>query len=263
VDRNSGSFEIRGVLPGPYYVIADIAISNNAAVTSMSGATPVDVGETDIENVSVSLTAGFEVIARATVEGNPDSASIPELANVRLGLRALETPRMIGGQQIPQQPVGTFSIRSVTPGNYRVTVEQRLTTVGFIKSIRMNGVDVGDGLRLDGPPAGPIEVVFGTKTATITGTALTATQQPSAGVTVVVTPVRGGMFSSAVSNAQGNFTLTGLPPGDYRIFAFEDIENSAWQNAEYMRPYENRGKALHVEEGARETVHVIAIPAGQ
>jgi hypothetical protein len=257
----SGAFEISGVLPGSYDLAADTTSSNSSSATTMFGAVPLEVADKDIENVSVPLAAGFQVAMRVTIEGNLGNESNADLSRVQLGLTSTSIPRTVTGQPIPDQPLGSVMVRSILPGNYSVYWSQSGPPVGYVKSIRMDGVDVKSGVRLDGPPAGPIEVVLSTKFASITGSVISAAQQPLPGVTIVAVPVRAGSFANRTTDTQGRFNLSGLSPGDYRVLAFEDIENFAWQNAEFMRPYENLGRLVHVEEGGAESVQVTVIPA--
>ena len=54
--------------------------------------------------------------------------------------------------------------------------------------------------------------------------------------------------------------MKNLNPGDYRIYAFEEIEFSAWLDPEYMKPFEGRGEKITVREGAPQTVRITLIP---
>ncbi len=49
----------------------------------------------------------------------------------------------------------------------------------------------------------------------------------------------------------GQFSVRGIAPGDYKLFAWEAIEEGAYQDPEFLRPYEERGKPIHVDEGSR------------
>jgi hypothetical protein len=57
----------------------------------------------------------------------------------------------------------------------------------------------------------------------------------------------------AVLAASGNFTINGVAPGDYKLFAWEYVAANAWMNAEYLAPFENRGQAISVGGGASPT----------
>jgi len=263
-NATNGAFEVNGVLPGSYFAVAEISVGNNSSATTLFGSVPIEVRESDLDNVSIPLAAGFDVPIRVTIEGRPGNEPDPDLARIQAGLTFTDVSRTIIGPQNPQ--TGAHLIRSVLPGTYSVYWSQSGTPVGYIKSIKFEGSEVvGRSFRLDGPPSSPIEIVVSPKFATVTGTVLSTTQQPLAGVTVVAIPVIGtrGNYTSATSDAQGRFRVTGLWPADYRILAFEDIENFAWVNRDFMRPYENQGRQVHVEEGGAETVQVIAIPAGR
>ena len=50
--------------------------------------------------------------------------------------------------------------------------------------------------------------------------------------------------------------MTDIEPGDYRVFAWDDIPADAWLDADFIRPYESRGKLVHVSEGSVATVQV-------
>jgi hypothetical protein len=54
----------------------------------------------------------------------------------------------------------------------------------------------------------------------------------------------------------GRAHLTGIAPGDYRVFAWDDIPADAWQDSDFIRPYESRGKLIHVVEGNSDTVQL-------
>ena len=54
--------------------------------------------------------------------------------------------------------------------------------------------------------------------------------------------------------------MTGLAPGDYKIFAFERVEEGAWQDPELIRLFEDRGTTVRVEQGRRSTAEVRIIP---
>jgi hypothetical protein len=263
-NAQTGAFEITGVLPGSYFLVAEVAAGNNSSATTMFGSVPIEVGEMDIENVSIPLAAGFEVPIHVTLEGGDVNSATADLARVQLGLTSTDPTRQILGQPDPQRPDLRIA-RSIFPGTYSVLWSQNGAPVGYVKSITVNGSEVARrSFRLDATPSAPIEVVLSTKFGTINGTAVSATQQPLAGVTVVAVPVgTGGSFGYKVTDAQGRYSLTGLWPGDYRILAFEDIELFSWQNADHMRPYENQGRSIHVDEGATESLQVTVIPAGR
>ena len=73
---------------------------------------------------------------------------------------------------------------------------------------------------------------------------------------------RDDLYKSAVTDASGNFRIQGIPPGDYRVIAWEDIVDGAWQDADVLRNVEARGKAVRIAEGGQAAVEMVAIPRG-
>ena len=88
----------------------------------------------------------------------------------------------------------------------------------------------------------------------------------TAGASVVVVPEssrrnRSDLFKVATSDANGRFRFRGLPPGSYEVFAWEDVEPGAWQDADFMRTRGGLGRSLRVDDGARLSMDVTLIPA--
>jgi hypothetical protein len=65
------------------------------------------------------------------------------------------------------------------------------------------------------------------------------------------------------SDQDGHFTLTTIPPGDYKLFAWEDLEFGAYNNPDMLRKYENLGTPVNVEPSGTVNVDVKLIPAGR
>jgi hypothetical protein len=64
----------------------------------------------------------------------------------------------------------------------------------------------------------------------------------------------------ASSNEEGQFDLRGIPPGEYQLYAWENIEERAWLNADFMRSYVDLGTAITIGEKANGTVQIPLIP---
>ena len=52
----------------------------------------------------------------------------------------------------------------------------------------------------------------------------------------------------------------GLTPGDYKLFAFDVVEDRAWEDPDFIRNYEDRGKTIHVDEGSDDEIPLAVIP---
>ena len=68
---------------------------------------------------------------------------------------------------------------------------------------------------------------------------------------------------TAISGEDASYLIDKLPPGDYKLFAWEDIEPYAYMDLDILRQYENRGTSVTVKESDKLNVEGKLIPAGQ
>jgi hypothetical protein len=223
-----GEFEFRGVAPGAYLL------------TTEGSSTPVTVGAGDVEGIEVSLDAGASVKGRVTVEGEPGR---------RLGGRV----QLVAGARGRYPPTigadGRFSIRQVPAGSYRVEVRLQEAPDLYVKSVRWGDVDVlANGLTLMANGAATLEVTMAR------GGEVAGTVGNGKGATVVAV---GPETRPVSADPFGRFTVTGLRPGEYRVYAWEDVEDGAWEDAEWLKQFE--GTAVTVGERETKTVAVKAL----
>jgi hypothetical protein len=121
------------------------------------------------------------------------------------------------------------------------------------------------GLRLQDQPQSLLEIVISTNAGTLEGRVLNEQQQPVGPIWVAAIPENGQRFrvdhKYTSTDASGRFQLQGMPPGDYKVFAWEDAEKGVWQDQGFVRNFESRGAPVHIDEGSKTTVEVTSIPA--
>jgi hypothetical protein len=135
----------------------------------------------------------------------------------------------------------------------------------YVKSIRMGDRDVlNDGLHLTDQPRDPVLIVIGTNSGALEGRVLDGRHQPVAAATVVLIPESGLRFhinhKNTTTNADGRFQLAAIPPGDYKVFAWEAAETNAWQDPDFVRRYESSATRVHIDEGAKLSLELPSIP---
>lgn len=97
----------------------------------------------------------------------------------------------------------------------------------------------------------------------IAGTVRSEKKQSALGVQVVVVPDqrdRRDLYRAMGSNANGSFAFRGLPPGRYKLFAFEEIEPNSWRDPAVLRPFEDRGVVISVGSSGSSTIELTSIP---
>jgi hypothetical protein len=131
---------------------------------------------------------------------------------------------------------------------------------------RLGGIDVlAEGLQFDQPPNGVLEILVSTNTGIAGGIVQTERQEVSANVTVVFVPDaarrnRLDLYRTASTDAFGKFHIEGIPPGDYKVFAWEDVETGAWLDPDFIRQFEDRGRPVRITEAGTANVEVRVIP---
>jgi hypothetical protein len=256
-----GSFDVSGVAPGSYFVFA----TTNAGMT---GGLALQVGDADVDNIVIPMTSGIRVTGRFMIEGRSRNDGGPEMANLRITLA--RDPNIIGmpppGPSFSPPPSadGSFVLQDVPPGDFRVSV-RALPQDAYVKSIRMGSADVLDGgLHIAGTPRDPLEVVIGADAGRLTGTVVNTRQEPLANIKIAVVPDapdrhRSDLYKSATTDRSGRFRIQGLAAGNYNVFAWEEVEDGAWQDPDFIRAYESRGRAIRIRDGADESVQLTAI----
>jgi len=290
---DTGAFEFRNVAPGSYEIAATVNAAGPGVVllgTPLGAAArvatgevvggrggrnpgqpvmgvrvPVDVNSADIDGLSLVLENGYNIAGRATIEGITSNDALSALTGMRIQLQSDPLiPPLAIAPAFPDAD-GTFSITGVTAGTYRLSVSG-LPRNMYVKTARFAGDDVyNSGLRIEGDPRGQLEIVLGATPGSLDAVTLDEKQMPESGVTVALVPdpsqsKRIDMYRNATSDASGKIHWDGIIPGDYRIYAWEDIESGAWADPEFMHNFDGRGTSVHIDERGRATVNVKVIP---
>ena len=72
----------------------------------------------------------------------------------------------------------------------------------------------------------------------------------------------GPYYRRSTADQRGTFTLRGLAPGEYKIFAFEEMNDLRYLDPNFLKPLEGKGETITVREGSRKTVQLRAIDSG-
>jgi hypothetical protein len=274
--RPNGAFEISGVAPGSYNLVA-VYFDHDR---QYSARLPMEVSDTDIENIQLVISSGVELTGLVHSEGARVVAGVPvsesgtgeqdQLAmnEVRVLLEAYEDlPVVAEPSPVQVGPDGMFRMENVPQDKYRVSIAG-LPRDYYLKSVRVGGQDVlEEGLDLrGGTPWGKLELVVSSAGGRIDGAILTRKQQPFSGASVVLIPEatrrdNAHVYKIVIADQGGHFTIRGIPPGDYRLFAWEQVERGAYQDTTFLRRYEGRGEPIRMQEGARLNVQLRVIPA--
>jgi hypothetical protein len=139
----------------------------------------------------------------------------------------------------------------------------------YVKSARAGETDVlADGLTVTGPGTTEIEIALANDGGALGGVVRDKSQQPVAGATILLAPdqrLRADLFKSTTSDQNGHYEFAAIAPGDYRLFAWEDVEPDAWNDPDFLGDYEKQGEKTALEPKARATanLHLATRPDAQ
>jgi hypothetical protein len=259
----AGNFDIRNVTPGQYNLTAVL----NEGGMSRQARVQVDVGGSNVEGLNVVIGPAITVKGRLRTEGN--SATV-DLSNVRLSLQPREPGGVMFGPmaQGKVNADGLFEISNAAADRYNLFVSG-LPSGAYVKAIRSEQVDVLEsGLDMtSGASPADINIVISPKAAAVTGVAQNPnTGNPAPGAMVVLIPQdqqrkeQMTYYKFINSDQNGAFSLTGITPGEYKAYAWEDIEIGAYMDPDFMKPIEEKGEAVSLQEGEQKTLTLKVIP---
>lgn len=264
--ESDGTFEVTGLAGGSYQIFATIA----SEARTMNGYSAASVGERDVQLAPIAMTPGFRFSGRFVIEGNPRPGNGGNISYPHLG-SLIRDPDVggifFGSPEFNPTPAadGSFMVDSIPPGNFRVLL-QHMPPDGYIKSMRMSSADVlNDGLRISGVPDAPLEIVIGVNAGRITGSVADTRSGPLPNRTVVLVPdirlrQRNDLYRVVSTDVAGRFQMQGIAPGDYKLFAWENVEPGAWQDSEFIQAYETAGQRIRISEGSVENIQLTVIP---
>ena len=263
------------IVPGPgKYVLIAAAHGGSADLFGRKEIEVKDAEPADILRIVV--TPGFALSGEVRFEGRLAGNASAE------PLTLYFYPGSVGVPALKATPLprtnGRFSVGGLMPGDYRVEVLPILTVPPsslvpsaledvYVKSIMLDGKDVlNGGLHLEKETRSSLQIVISSNGGTVEGRVADSSGKPTSNVKVVMVPnaprrQRGDLYKYVSTDDSGDFQIRGLASGEYKLFAFERVEEGAWQDPEFMSLVENRGTALRVGEGSRVTVNVRLIPA--
>lgn len=260
VENAQGDFELRGVVPGSYTLVA----SSWAGEELHMARIPLEVGPSDIDGLIVPIGKGAEIAGRLRWEGGSTSSSDH---TVRVMLRERETGVYMGGAIRDVKPDGSFLLKNVMDGDYRLDVDGAPEDCYF-QSARMGGEDVlASGVSISvGRVPGALEVVMNCAGGILEGSVADEDLRPVTGANVVLVPdterrAMSHLFKTTTTDQYGAFSIRGIAPGEYKAFAWEKMERGAYEDPEFLRRFDGDGKIVTLKAGEKLAVQLPLIPA--
>ena len=263
----TGKFVMPDVTPGRYAVVVNTGRVIGGRGTPMTATGPtalwamteVTVDGADV-TVSLTLQPAMSAKGRLVFDGAepPKDPTPVRLALVPPGAGGSLSAGPPGGQVAAD---GTFTFANVTPGPYRIVVLGSLSGAGWtVRSATGNGRDAWDGWLQVGPGEHlDIVVTYTNRPSEIAGTLRDDKGQPLPEHFIVAFPadkalwIPGSKRMRAVRpGTDGQFSIAGLPPGDYLLAALTDVEPGEWNDRAFLELLVPAGVKVSLTEGEKK-----------
>ncbi|MBV8514620.1 MAG: carboxypeptidase regulatory-like domain-containing protein [Acidobacteria bacterium] len=99
--------------------------------------------------------------------------------------------------------------------------------------------------------------------AQVEGTATDENGLPAVGVWVVLVPDakhrdRHDLYRTERTDQHGAFKISQIAPGDYALYSWDEVEDGAWEDPDFMRPFEEKkqGEKVTVEDRDNKSYNI-------
>ena len=252
VQDKDGKFELFGISPGRVYVIGAYTLASQR----YQAMAPVQVGDADINGLELRPIPPMDVSGVVRIEGE----TATKVSEVSVQLQG--SGRSYGTGSSILRDDGGLLFPAVDPNIYRVGMG-RIANL-YLKSVRWGTVDVTDSeidLTNGVPPRTELAVVLGADGGEIEGTVKGDNSEPADSATVTLIPTGArrtrSYYKTAPADAAGRFTIKGVAPGSYKIFAWDKVDsNAVIYDPDFLRPYEGASQSLEVRSSERKSLDV-------
>jgi hypothetical protein len=258
IEKADGSFEITEILPGSYVLISCWFDEGRVYATS----TAVEVGNADVEGIGVAISAGTNIKGRVIWDGRPAL----EKDELTVTPTPEDAPFIAPGTRVSQD--NSFTLKEVGDGRYNVDVSGQSKDC-YIKDVAYEGSSVlENGFTVTRGSPAVLEITISSHGARVQGTVSGQDGLPAPGVWVVLVPdgthiSRRRLNKHQTTDQYGHFDLRGIAPGDYKLFSWDEVENGAWEDPDFLKPLEEKrlGQKVTVQDGDAKTISTVTINA--
>jgi hypothetical protein len=255
MSRTGSEFRFNGLVDGSYIVTVARVEREQYSYAQQA----VEVAGADVEGINLSFQPAKDVSGVVKFEGGPVPTGA--LQNLRVSLLPeFRSGMYVGSTQV--KPDGSFAFKNIPPMEIELTIGH--VNGAYLKSIQV-GERVLPGRRVDFSQAGgKLTVVMGTDMGDVAGTVQHKNGEPAARVRVTVVPYgailgRTELSRFAFTRDDGSYEVKEVAPGEYKVFAWEDVPMGAPQDPEFRKPFENMGLAIKLPPTGHATAALTAI----
>jgi len=227
----NGQFEIRGLRPGTFTLYA---FSTGRPAVAQSAFATVQLGNADLDNVTIQITPPLRISGTATLEGATDSP--PNWTQVGIVVTPSNRAQPVTGRVANLERDGTFELEVTGRGAANIIVAGAPATTAYLDALLAGSEDIlHREVDLAAGAPGPLRAIFKTGAARILGR-IDASGPTSLNYSGFVQLLPAGAKpgaergQSAAIQPDGTFQFTGLRPGRYLLYLPAPGDDAFWNN---------------------------------
>jgi hypothetical protein len=247
-----GTFVLQRVPPGSYHIQA--GYFDRATMDQIWTSRQLEVAGVDVEGITLAFAPSNTVRGNVQWEGSKQG----DLSSLMVFLSPTDEESGVV-KHAEVKPDGSLLYLHVNEGDYRPMI--RSTNVDcHVKSARVGSTPMVDGkISVHSGGDNSLEIVASCLAPHVEGQVLTGDSLPAVGVFVVLVPEprfreQSSKFASAKTDQNGHFLLKGILPGDYKLFSWDSVEEDDWYDADFLKPFEEKGVPIHLDESDRKNI---------
>ena len=205
----------------------------------------------DLNGLVIFMNPPYRVTGRIRLSPESVPTSL-DMVKVRLvDLRALGGISLVNSDSSGK----LIFLKGLPPGPYAIEM-QALPQECFLSAVSLDGQQVSpDEFQIQ--DASHIIIQLSCIGGEIVGVVNDKQGFPVPRSSFVILPLGSGLHAIKVeADAKGTFTVGNLPPGKYKLFSWDEIDSELWQDADFVRKFEDKALNVTVVSHEKKTVIV-------
>ncbi len=253
--QRDGTFDIANVAPGSYIAMARVPMQGGQSGPGRgmppSASARITVGNSDVNGIQLTLQS--PVAVNGTVRYDLADGPPPPQPSAPNQNQASQEFGPMPGQRVmlnlnPAQPgfggAGqlkwddnhlAFTWPDVQPGSYTLNARVAGIPGAYVRSATLGGQNILNQPFSVDAPTGPIEIVVSDDAGTFQANVVDADGHPAA-AGIVLKPASGRPLTGRAGD-DGVATMQNIPSGEYSAWAFDNISQVPWNEADWMNQH--------------------------
>jgi hypothetical protein len=252
-NAQNGTFEAIDLIPGTYEV--------NASWDEAKDSTLAVIENSDVDGLFLTLSSSTadrpQISGRITVDGELPPGST--FQSVGVYLQNADTrwnSQTSDGPSVRASDDGSFVLKDIPEGLFRVGIIW-MPPGFYLKEARLDGEDaLGVPTRFS--RGRNLEIVLSSRGGKLEGVLRSDGPGQVSDASVVLVPnttrERSELFKSVSVDKDGRFTISGIAPGDYKLFAWDNLEGHEYFDPEVLKRFEDKGTRVRVVPSSNQTI---------